>query len=49
MFTAPLRSNESGGDRIKHHFSIVARVRFRGIVFTEPLPNNELFKRHVTK
>jgi hypothetical protein len=43
MFTAPLRSNERGADHRKHCSSIVASVRFREYVFTEPLPSNELF------
>jgi hypothetical protein len=43
VFTAPLRSNERGDDHRKHRFSIVARVRYRGNVFSEPLPSNELF------
>jgi hypothetical protein len=43
VFTAPLRSNEYGTDHRKHRSSTVARVRFHGNVFTEPLPSNELF------
>jgi hypothetical protein len=42
MFTAPLRSNARGADHRKHRSSITARVHFRGNVFTEPLPSNEL-------
>jgi hypothetical protein len=34
VFTAPLRSNERGADHGKHSSSTVARVRFRGNVFT---------------
>jgi hypothetical protein len=41
MFTAPLRSNERGADHGKHRSSIFIPFRFRGKVFTEPLPNNE--------
>jgi hypothetical protein len=44
MFTSPLRSSERGADDRKHRTSIFARVRFRGNVFTEPLPSNELFR-----
>jgi hypothetical protein len=29
----------------KNRFFIVVRVRFRGNVFTKPLPSNELFRR----
>jgi hypothetical protein len=44
MFTAPLRSNKRGtGDR-KHRSPIVAHVRFRGNMFTEPLPSNVIFR-----
>jgi hypothetical protein len=43
MFTAPLSSNACGADHRKHCSSIVALVRFRGNVLTEPLPSNELF------
>jgi hypothetical protein len=43
VFTAPLRSNERGADHRKQRFSIVTRVPFRGDVFTEPLPSNEVF------
>jgi hypothetical protein len=41
---ALLRSNERGVDHRKHRCSVAARVRFRGNVFTEPLPSNELFR-----
>jgi hypothetical protein len=44
VFTAPLHSNERVADHRKHHSSIVARVRFRGSVFNESLPSNELFR-----
>jgi hypothetical protein len=44
MFTAPLRSNERGADHRKHRSSIVEGVHFRGNVFTEPFPSNELFR-----
>jgi hypothetical protein len=44
VFTAPLRSSESGADHREHRFSIVACVLFCGNVFTEPLPSNKLFK-----
>jgi hypothetical protein len=44
VFTAPSRSNERGADHRKLRSSIVARVRFQGNVFTEPLPSNELFR-----
>jgi hypothetical protein len=44
VLTAPLRSNERGADHRKHSFFIVARVRFRGNVFTVPLPSNKLFR-----
>jgi hypothetical protein len=44
MFTTPLRSNERGAGHRKYRSSIVARVRFSGKVFTEPLPSNELFR-----
>jgi hypothetical protein len=44
VIITPLRSNEHGADLRKHGSSIVARVRFRLYVFTEPLPSNELFK-----
>jgi hypothetical protein len=44
MFTLPLRSNERGPEHRKHRSSVVAHVRFRGNVFTEPLPSNELFR-----
>jgi hypothetical protein len=37
VFTAPLRSKERGADHRKHRSSIVARVLFRGNVFSEPL------------
>jgi hypothetical protein len=43
MFTAPLLRNKSGADQRKHRSSIVAGVRFREKVFTEPLPSNESF------
>jgi hypothetical protein len=33
-----------GVDHRKHCSSIVASFRFRGIMFTEPLPSNELFR-----
>jgi hypothetical protein len=41
------RSNERSADHRKHRSSIVARVRFRGNVFTEPLPSNELFRHNI--
>jgi hypothetical protein len=44
VFTAPLRSKESGADHRKHRSSIVVHVRFRGNMFTEPLHSNELFR-----
>jgi hypothetical protein len=44
VFTALLRRNERGADHIKRRSSIVERVRFRGNVFTKPLPSNELFR-----
>jgi hypothetical protein len=44
MFTAPFRSNERDAYHRKYRSSIVALIRFRGNVFTEPLPNNELFR-----
>jgi hypothetical protein len=44
VFTAPLHYNARGGDHRKHRTSRVARVRFRGNVFSEPLPSNELFR-----
>jgi hypothetical protein len=43
VFTAPLHSNPRGADHRKYLSSIVARVRFRGNILTEPLPSNELF------
>jgi hypothetical protein len=36
---APLHGNARGAP-----LSIVSRVRYRGDVFTEPLPNNKLFR-----
>jgi hypothetical protein len=44
VFTTPLRSNARGADHRKHRFSIIARVRFSGSVFTGPLLSNELFR-----
>jgi hypothetical protein len=46
MFTATLRNNERGADHRQYRCSIVVRIRFRfrGNVFREPLPNNELFR-----
>jgi hypothetical protein len=44
VFAAPLRSNTRGPDCRKHHPSIVAFVRFCGIMFTKSLPSIELFK-----
>jgi hypothetical protein len=44
MFTAPLRSNAHSTDHRKHRSFIIARVRFRGYVFIEPLSSNELFR-----
>jgi hypothetical protein len=44
VFAVALRNNESGADHREHCSSIVARVRFRGNVFTESLPSNELFQ-----
>jgi hypothetical protein len=44
VFTLPLRSKVRGADHEKHRSFIFALVRFRGNVFTEPLPNNELFQ-----
>jgi hypothetical protein len=43
-FIASLHSNARGADHSKHRFSIVARFRFRGNMFTEPLPSNKLFR-----
>jgi hypothetical protein len=43
VFTAPLLSNARGTDHRKDRSSIVACVRFRGNVFTVPLPSTELF------
>jgi hypothetical protein len=44
MFTAPLRSNERSADHTKHSSLTVARLRFRGIMFIEPLPSSELLR-----
>jgi hypothetical protein len=44
VFTAPLLSKECGADHRKHRSSVVARGRFRGNVFTEPLPSRKLFR-----
>jgi hypothetical protein len=43
VFSAPLHSNERCADHIKHRYSVVARVRFRGNLHPEPLPSSELF------
>jgi hypothetical protein len=42
VFVAETRSNTRDANHRKRRFSIVARVRFRGM-FTESLPSNELF------
>jgi hypothetical protein len=44
VFTATLRSNEREVDNRKDSSSIIARVRFRGNVFTELLPSSEPFR-----
>jgi hypothetical protein len=44
VFTAPLLNNARGEDHRKHCSSVVARIRFRGNVFAEPLPSNRLFR-----
>jgi hypothetical protein len=44
VFTASLLRNARGADHRKHRSSIVACVRFRGNVFTEPLLSNELLR-----
>jgi hypothetical protein len=44
VFTTPLLSKERGADHRKRRFSIFARVRFHGNVFTEQLPSNKLFR-----
>jgi hypothetical protein len=43
-FIAPLHSKERGADHIKYRSSTVVFVRFRGNVFAEQLPSNELFR-----
>jgi hypothetical protein len=40
-FTTSLHNNKRGADQRKHSSFIVARIRFRGNAFTEPLPSNE--------
>jgi hypothetical protein len=44
VFTAPLLSNTRGANHRKHRSSVVARFRFSGNVFTEPLLSNKLFR-----
>jgi hypothetical protein len=44
VFNAPLPSKERGADHRKHRSYIVARVRFYGNVFTEPLLSNKPFR-----
>jgi hypothetical protein len=44
VFTATLLSNERVADRRKQGSTLFARVRFRGNVFTAPLPSNKLFR-----
>jgi hypothetical protein len=36
--------NDRGTDHRKHSAFILARIRFRGNLFTEPLPNSEPFQ-----
>jgi hypothetical protein len=45
VFAATLRSNKCDADHRKHRSSIVALVRLRGNMFTDPLPNNELMSQ----
>jgi hypothetical protein len=44
VFIVTLRREASSADHRKRRFYIVAPVRFRGNVFTESMPSNELFR-----
>jgi hypothetical protein len=44
MFAVPLRSISTALTTVNNLSYIVGRVRFRGNVFTEPLPSNEFFR-----